>query len=206
MAGAYLQAPLPKAGNQTRTVLTRLVAIAFFPNPVLHKPYVHYWRDPADRRRQIIVAVVPRRATVVPVLRLVPALAPFALALLVLPALMPTAALSLSALAVAVLAAGVVAVALVTSAVVLALPYEGKIKRAGPVVPRTQLTASLAASTAGAGMREVRAYLTAHHAGQRITVRARDERARVIYASLGLKVVAPGRGRMTGVIAQRSLG
>ena len=62
MAGAYLQAPLPGAGRRTRAVLTYLVAIAFFLNLVLHKPYVRYWRDPADRRRQIIVAVVPRRA------------------------------------------------------------------------------------------------------------------------------------------------
>lgn len=107
---------------------------------------MRYWRDPADRRRQIIVAVVPRRAIIVPVLRLVSAVVLFTLALPLLPALVPTAASSLFVLAVAVLAAGVVAVALLTSAVVLALPYEGKIKRAGPSVPGTQLTASRIAS------------------------------------------------------------
>lgn len=84
--------------------------------------------------------------------------------------------------------------------VVFSLPYEGKIRRAGPAVPRTQLTASLAASTSPGGMREVRAYLAANHAGQRLTVRARDEHARDIYRSLGLKVVVPSCGRMTGII------
>jgi len=50
-------------------------------------------------------------------------------------------------------------------------------------------------------MRDVRAYLAAHHAGQRLTVRARDEHARSVYRSLGLTPVDPGCGRMTGVIA-----
>ena len=199
MAGAYMQAPVPRAGPRTRAVLTWLAAVAFFLSLALYKPLVRYWIDPRDRRRQIIVAIVPRRAGLVPVLRLVPTVALFAPVLLGLPALMPTPVLRLAVLALTVLAAGVVAIALLTSVVVFALPYEGKIRRAGPSVPGTDLTASLAASTAAGGMRDVRAYLATHHAGQRLTVRARDERARAVYQSLGLEVVAPGCGRMTGV-------
>ena len=105
MAGAYMRAPVPGAGRRTRAMLTRLVAIAFLLSLALYRPYVRYWSDPRDRRRQIIVAVVPRRAAAVPVLRLVPAVALFAAAVLVLPTLMPTAVLSLSMLVLTVLAA-----------------------------------------------------------------------------------------------------
>ena len=199
MASAYLEAPGARLSARTRAVLTWLAAVAFFLSLALYKPLVRYWIDPRDRRRQIIVAIVPRRAGLIPVLRLVPTVALFAAVLLGPPALMPTPVLRLAVLAPTVLAAGVVAIALLTSVVVFALPYEGKIRRAGPSVPGTDLTASLAASTAAGGMRDVRAYLATHHAGQRLTVRARDERARAVYQSLGLEVVAPGCGRMTGV-------
>lgn len=194
---------LTTAARQTRTraVLTWLAAIAFSLSLGLYKPLLRYWIDPCNRRRQIIVALVPRRAAVVPVLRLVPTVALFAAVVLGLPVLMPTPILRLAVLVLTVLAAAVVSLALLASVVVFALPYEGKIRRAGPSVPGTQLTASLAASTAAGGMRDVRAHLAAHHAGQRLTVRARDEHARAVYRSLGLTPVDPGCGRMTGVIA-----
>jgi len=200
MASAYLEAPGARLSARTRAVLTWLAAVAFFLSLALYKPLVRYWIDPRDRRRQIIVAIVPRRAGLIPVLRLVPTVALFAAVLLGPPALMPTPVLRLAVLAPTVLAAGVVAIALLTSVVVFALPYEGKIRRAGPSVPGTDLTASLAASTAAGGMREVRAYLAAHHAGECLTVRARDERARAVYQLLGVELVVPGCGRMTGVI------
>ena len=200
MAGSYMKAPVPRARPRSRAVLTRLAAVAFFLSLALYKPLVRYWIDPLNRRRQIVVSIVPRRRAFIPVLRLILAVALFAAVILGVPALMPTQALRLVSLVLVAVPVAVVALSLVTTVAVFALPYEGKIARSGPAVSGTQLTAGLAASTAGGGMHAVRAYLAAHHAGQRLTVRARDERARAVYEALGLEVVAPGRGRMTGVI------
>jgi hypothetical protein len=200
MAGAYMQAPVPRAGPRTRATLTWLAAVAFFIDLAVYRPLVRYWIDPEDASRQTVVAITPHGRTIIPVRRLALGATVFFAVLLGLPALMPTPVLGLVVLALAGGPGLVVAVALLTSAVVRALPYEGKITRSGPTVPGTQLTASSAASTIGVGMLDVRAYLTAHHSGQRLTVRARDTRALALYRALGLEVVAPGCGRMTGVI------
>lgn len=200
MASAYLEAPGARLSARTRAIVTPLFAIAFYVSLAVHRPHVRYWIDPCDRKRQIVVAIAPRRFVVVPVLRLLIGTALLAAVVLVLPALTPAPVLGLVVLVLVVLTAVPVALGLLTGMVLLALPYPSRIRRAGPSVPGTQITASMAASTVRGGMRDVRAYLAAHHGGQRLTVRARDERARTVYQSLGLEVVAPGCGRMTGII------
>ncbi|MFS0700278.1 hypothetical protein AB6N24_09930 [Cellulomonas sp. 179-A 4D5 NHS] len=202
MAGAYLRAGAgARLGAGARAVLTPLVGLGFSLLLAVYRPFVRYWRDPHDARRLITVTITPRGHTVVPVLRMLAGLAVLAAALL-LPLAMPTRTLGLGLLSVLVLTAVLAAVSALAALVLLALPYPGMIRSAGPQVPGTDLTVSLAASTAPGGMREVRAYLMEHHGGQRVTVRARDERARRVYALLGLEVVRPGFGRMTGIIPE----
>lgn len=192
MAGAYLVKPVPDARSPSRAALTAAAAVAFALSLAIYRPLVRYWRDPKDGRRQTVVAITPRGRTIVPVLRLVLGLALY-VALVFGPDLDPASDVARVVLGVlsllAVMAGLVTGPAVLVAAWVLGRrTYEGKITCAGPAVPGTQLTAALAASTSAAGM---------------LAVRARDADALALYGRLGLEVVEPGCGRMTGVIPAR---
>lgn len=207
MAGAYLVKAAPEARSRSRVALTAAAVVAFVLSLAIYRPLVRYWRDPKDGRRQTVVAITPRGRTIVPVLRLVLGLALYA-ALVFGPDLDPAnagARVALGVLSLLAVAAGLVTgpAILVAAWVLGRRTYEGKIACAGPAVPGTQLTAGLAASTSAAGMLAVRADLAERHGGERLTVRARDVDALTLYGRLGLEVVEPGCGRMTGIIPGR---
>ncbi|MFS0703251.1 hypothetical protein AB6N23_01890 [Cellulomonas sp. 179-A 9B4 NHS] len=170
----------------------------------VYRPFLRRWTDPHRPERATLVSIVPRGGEAAATLRgvvgiFVPGvvLLPFASFVPEHPLVRLVHGLAFVLVMLALLV-GVLAIAV--GGFVPLLPYPGKIRRSGPGVPGTQLTINLAASTSSGGMRAVRAYLLEHHGGQRLTVRARDERALALYRALGLEVVDPGAGRMTGII------
>lgn len=202
VARAYLRAPAGHLPRPARRLLEALVSIAFYVSLAVYRPLVRYWRDPNDPRRQIVVSIIPNRARALPVFRLLVGLTAASVVLLGTTELAYRSAIAAAVLLILIGAASVVTLALLTASLMAVWPYHGRILRPGPGVPGTDLTAGLAASTAPAGMRAVRAHLLAHHHGQRLTVTARDAHARAVYGRLGLTVVTAGRGRMTGIVGQ----
>jgi hypothetical protein len=192
MAKVYLRGPRPNAGR----VLTWLVAVGFMFMLALLKPFVRVWIDSESQPRHVAVVIVPRGWLIVAALRFLVAVAPYAVVGGVLLALFPNGV----TLTVAVTPVIVAIVALVTFQWASQLPYGGHISSSGPRVTGADVQLLMGASTVAGGMQTVRDYLLTHHGGQRVTARVRDDRGAVLYRKLGLRVVEPGSGRMTGII------
>lgn len=192
MTKVYLRRPRPNAGP----VLTWLVAVGFMFILALFKPFLRVWIDPESQPRQVAAVIVPRGGQIVAGVRLVVAVAPYAVVGEALLALFP----NVVTLTVVVTPVIVAIVALVTYQWASQLPYDGYLSRSGPRVPGTDVQLVMGASTVGGGMQTVRDHLLTHHGGQRVTTRARDVRSLALYQALGLREVEPGSGRMTGII------
>lgn len=194
MAEAYLPGPRPNAGR----VLTWLVTVAFTLVLASLKPFVRIWIDPMDRQRQVAVVVIPRGGRIVAVCRVLAVATVYGVVGGALLALRPGIIAVIAT--VAPLIVGLVV--MVTLESVSRSSYEGYIPRSGPRVPGADVHIVMAASSVTGGMLAARAYLLRHHDNQRVTIRARDNESVKLYQALGLRVVEPGSGRMTGIIGR----
>lgn len=167
----------------------------------VHRPFVRYWVDPRDRRRQVVVIVVPRSRWHEPWTRVLGVLAVASgtadtvglLLLMTVPAdfLVPAAFHT-------VLACTLTLLAVTVDAVVERLPRPGRIARAGRRGPGPDVVVSHVASSTAGGALAVRAHPRAHHPGARVAARARDTAALALFEALGLHPVTPGAGWTTG--------
>lgn len=169
----------------------------------MHRPFVRYWADPRDRRRQAVVIVVPRSRWHEPWTGALGVLAVASgtaytvglLLLMTVPAdlLVPTAVHAVVAWTVTLLAVTI-------DAVVERLPRPGRIARAGRRGPAPDIVVSHVASTTAGGLLAVRAHLRTRHPGARVAARARDAASLELFGRLGLHPVTPGAGWTTGTV------